>query len=77
MAQGNDDYTRMQRERGVVGGDIVSLEVQNLGKDASSVRGRFTRTDHAGAVIETVAATYLAVVVGGEWRVAVCIVEAP
>jgi hypothetical protein len=77
MAQGNDEYTRMQRERGVVGGDIVSLEVQSLGREAASVRGRFTRTDHAGAVIETVTATYLAVVVAGEWRVAVCVVEAP
>lgn len=77
MAQGNDDYTRMQRERGVVGGEIVSLEVQNIGKDAASVRGRFTRTDRAGAVIETVSATYLAVVVGSEWRVAVCVVAAP
>lgn len=77
MAQGNDDYTRTQRERGVVGGEIVSLKVQNIGKDAASVRGRFTRTNHAGAVIETVSATYLAVVVGGEWRVAVCVVEAP
>ena len=76
MARGNDDYTRLQRERGIVGGDIVSLEVQSIGKDAASVRGRFTRTDQSGAVIETVAATYLAVHVAGGWRVAVCVVEA-
>ena len=77
MARGNDEYTRLQRERGIVGGSIVSLEVQKIGKDAASVRGRFNRTDHAGVVIETVAATYLAVDVGGAWRVAVCVVEVP
>lgn len=76
MGRGNDDYTRLQRERGIVGGEIVSMEVQNLGNDAASVRGRFTRTDNAGTVVETVAATYLAVRVAGGWRVAVCVVEA-
>lgn len=75
MARGNDDYTRLQRERGIVGGDIVSLDVQKLGSEAASVRGRFTRTNNAGAVVETVAATYLAVNVAGGWRVAVCVVE--
>jgi len=76
MAHDNDAYTRMQRDRGVVGGQIVSLEIQELGKCAASVRGRFTRTDAAGLVIEQVAATYLTVQVGGSWRVAVCVVEA-
>lgn len=77
MARGNDAYTRLLRERGITGGQIVSLEVQNLGNNAASVRGRFTRTDQTGGVIETVAATYLAVMVGGEWRVAVCVAEDP
>lgn len=75
MARGNDDYTRMQRERGVVGGEIVSLVIQELGKEAASVRGTFTRTDRAGVIIETVTATYVAVRVDGAWRVAVCVVE--
>jgi hypothetical protein len=77
MARGNDEYTRVLRERGVVGGEIVSLEVQDLGKSAAMVHGRFTRTDQTGAVVERVAANYLAVMVDGDWRVAVCVVEAP
>jgi len=77
MARGNDAYTSLQRARGIVGGEIVSLEIQEMGKDAASVRGRFTRTDQAGHVIEQVDASYLTVRVDGTWRVAVCVVEAP
>jgi ketosteroid isomerase-like protein len=76
MARGNDDYTRVLLERGVRGGEIVSLEVQELGKSAAMVHGRFTRTDQSGAVVERVAAAYLAVSVDGDWQVAVCVVEA-
>jgi ketosteroid isomerase-like protein len=77
MARGNDEYTRVLRERGVSGGEIVSLEVQELGESAAMVHGRFTRTDQSGAVVERVAANYLAVMVDGYWRVAVCVVEVP
>ena len=77
MARGNEEYTRLLRERGITGGQIISLEVQETGKSAAMVHGSFTRLDQTGAIVERVAANYLAVRLAGVWRVAVCVVEDP
>jgi hypothetical protein len=78
MARNNDEYARVQREAGAVGGEILQLEATAIGPDAALVRGRFARLRGDGSRLDEVAASYLVVRLAGlegaeAWKVAVCL----
>ena len=74
---GNDAYYNSALADGMVSGDIESLQVKCLGRDAALVEGVFTRFRADGSLMARIEAAYLVVRIDDAWRVAVCVVKQP
>jgi hypothetical protein len=77
MSRNNTAYERAQRDAGMTGGEVIQLDCQPLGADAALVQGRFTRTRRDGSLLAEIEAAYTVVRQDSDWKVAVCVVQAP